>query len=312
MITINKVGESIVGSYRDSKTGQDVQFGVTYSEAKFKSMQELADAIDNAATFKEALEICDKFAELTVEDLNEKMQTKCPDIYVAKTGKYYLKVGNVISSIELPKALVDRINDSLDKGIDVQPLIKFWIRFLRNPKLRGGSKELRKSFSERVFNYINAKYTNYEMIDKLIKEKGVSEEVAKEMATTYQVKITKEGLLNTFKVSREITEKWILDDKGEKKKVARYQGKQTIDENTGVVTYEDLTPEFIEDRLFEPAVQGKSGDAFYCEGANGFKDPGHFIKVGCVHRLPNWSNVNTNDNSSCVPGLHVGKLKSAA
>lgn len=311
MITINKVGNSIVGSYRDSKTSQDVQFGVTYSEEKFKAMQELVEAIDNAATFKEALEICDKFSELTTEDLNEKMQTKCTDIYVAKTGKYYLKIGNVISSVELPKALVDRINDSLDKGIDVQPLIKFWIRFLRNPKLRS-NKEVRSSFSERVFNYINAKYTNYDMIEKLISEKGVSEEVATEMATTYQVKITKEGLLNTFKVSREITEKYVLDEDGNKKLVDRYKGKATIDENTGVVVYEDLTPEFVEDRLFEPAVQGKSGDAFYCEGVIGFKDPGHFIKVGCVHRLPDWSYVDTNDYRSCVKGLHVGKLKLAA
>jgi hypothetical protein len=60
--------------------------------------------------------------------------------------------------------------------------------------------------------------------------------------------------------------------------------------------------------LFEPAVQGTSGDAFYCEGPNGFDKPGHFIKVGCVHRLESWDQVDTRDNVSCVKGLHFGGL----
>jgi hypothetical protein len=54
---------------------------------------------------------------------------------------------------------------------------------------------------------------------------------------------------------------------------------------------------------------GDRGDAFYCEGTNGYQNPGHFIKVGCTHRLESWDLVNTNDEVSCVPGLHVGGLK---
>jgi hypothetical protein len=54
---------------------------------------------------------------------------------------------------------------------------------------------------------------------------------------------------------------------------------------------------------------GTGGDAFYCEGANGYAKPGHFIKVGCTHRLDSWDQVNTDDNDSCVPGLHFGGLK---
>ena len=50
-------------------------------------------------------------------------------------------------------------------------------------------------------------------------------------------------------------------------------------------------------------MMGTGGDAFYCEGANGFTNPGHFIKVGCTHRLSSWDEVNTNDNSTCVKGL---------
>ena len=50
--------------------------------------------------------------------------------------------------------------------------------------------------------------------------------------------------------------------------------------------------------------------SFYCEGANGYSEPQYFIKVGCVHRLPSWDMVDTDDERSCVKGLHVGGLKS--
>jgi hypothetical protein len=72
--------------------------------------------------------------------------------------------------------------------------------------------------------------------------------------------------------------------------------------DTGEIESEGL-PEFVEDRLFEPAVMGRGGDAFYC-GDN----KGHFIKVGQTHRLESWDQVDTNDNRSCVPGLHIGGL----
>ena len=54
---------------------------------------------------------------------------------------------------------------------------------------------------------------------------------------------------------------------------------------------------------------GTSGDPFFCEGDNGYNKPNHFIKVGCTHRLPDWSYVNTNDRQSCVKGLHFGGLE---
>ena len=112
-------------------------------------------------------------------------------------------------------------------------------------------------------------------------------------------------MLCTYKVSTEITEKYSLDDDGNEILVPRY--KKTIDEDTGIVSYDE--PDTVEDRLFRPAVQGTGGDAFYCEGVNGYKEPGHFIKVGCAHRLEEWTQVNTNDDISCVKGLHVGGLK---
>lgn len=300
MIVVNRIGDIITGSVNGE------QFGVPFTKELFKKMSDLEEAAENAANGKEVLTICESFQKLLNFNYEENAVSDVhPDIYVSPKGYFYLQINKKVINIPMPKALVERIRDSKDKGIDVTPLIKFWTRFLRNPKIFQYRNE---RFAERVFNYVNAKYTNYDLIPKLMEEKGVSEEVATELATTYQVKITKEGLLNTFKVSKEITTKFILDDKGNKQEVARYQGKQTIDENTGLVTYEDTTPETVEERLFEPPVMGKGGDAFYCEGPNGFKEAGHFIRVGCTHRLESWALVDTNDSRSCVPGLHVGGL----
>jgi len=119
----------------------------------------------------------------------------------------------------------------------------------------------------------------------------------------YQMKITQEGLLNGYKVSSEILHKF-NSETGEQED--RY--KRTFNIDTGEIDGEGL-PEHVEDRLFEPAMMGSSGDAFYCEGANGYANPGHFIKVGCTHRLEDWSQVNVNDTISCVKGLHIGGLK---
>ena len=135
-----------------------------------------------------------------------------------------------------------------------------------------------------------------------MEEHGLSEELATQRATMYQVKITKEGLVNAFKVSKEIMTKYDTET-GEE--IPRYQ--RTFNPDTGEIDSDGL-PEHVEDRLFEPAVW-QNGDKFYCEGANGYSEPQYFIKVGCVHRLPSWDMVDTDDERSCVKGLHVGGLK---
>ena len=73
--------------------------------------------------------------------------------------------------------------------------------------------------------------------------------------------------------------------------------KRTFNPDTGEIDSDGL-PENVEDRLFEPSVMGSSGDAFYCEGPNGYANPQHFIKVGCTHRLEDWSQVN-NPKKKC-------------
>ena len=210
----------------------------------------------------------------------------------------------MVSSIPMPQALVDRIFESMDKDIDFMPLIKMWTRWLRNPILaKKMKKNWGKEFCERFFNFVNMKYVHPQLKEQFMEENGLSEEVAEKRATMYQMKITKEGLLNGYKVSKEILHKYNTETGEEEPRYTR-----TFNPDTGQIESNGL-PENVEDRLFEPSVMGNGGDAFYCEGTNGYDTPQHFIKVGCNHRLESWDQVNTNDRRSCVKGLHIGGLK---
>jgi hypothetical protein len=298
MITINVIEDKIVGSYGETP------FSVSYTKETYDAMVKAAAVANEAMTMEEYKSALEEFAPLTKEDYTELIQSKCEHIYISKaTGEFFLKSGQVISSIPMPTALVERIYESLDKGIDFTPLIKLWTRWLRNPILRKKSADSRGlEFSKKMFNFINMKYVHPKLKEEFM-AKGFSDDIATQKATMYQVKITNEGLINGYKVSQEILHKFDAES-GEM--VDRY--KRTFNVDTGEIESDGI-PSIVEDRLFQPAVMGTGGDAFYCEGANGYAKPGHFIKVGCTHRLDSWDQVNTDDNDSCVPGLHFGGLK---
>lgn len=298
MISLNVINGHISGSYGNES------FSVSYDKDLYQAMLKVADSANNAATVEDYNLALKEFSTLTVQDYTKLIQDKCEFIYVNPvTKEFFLKHGTSITNVPMPKALVDRIYESMDMGIDFEPLVKLWTRWLRNPILRKKTASGDGTdFSERMFNFINMKYVHPKLKAEFIAKHGLSDEVATERATMYQIKITKEGLLNGYKVSTEILHKFDTET-GEV--VDRY--KRTFNADTGEIESEGL-PEFVEDRLFQPAVQGTSGDAFYCEGPNGFAKPGHFIKVGCVHRLESWAQVDTRDHVSCVKGLHFGGL----
>tara|TARA_R110000824_G_scaffold75837_1_gene192306 strand:- start:587 stop:1741 length:1155 start_codon:yes stop_codon:yes gene_type:complete len=294
MIHINVSEGLINGSYGETP------FSVTYDQNLYDAMIKVANAANDATDMETYKLHLSEFESLTVEDYTKIIQDKCEFIYVnPSSGDFFLKVGDVVTNQPMPKALVDRIYESIDMGIDFEPLVKMWTRWLRNPLL----KEKGQNFSERFFNFVNMKYVHPKLMKELVEEQGLTEDVAERRATMYQMKITKEGLLNGYKVSKEVLHKYDAES-GER--VDRY--KRTFNPDTGEIDSEGI-PEVVEDRLFEPAIMGSGGDAFSCEGSNGFNSDGHFIKVGCSHRLPSWDCVNTNDDRSCVPGLHVGGLK---
>lgn len=297
-ITVNKTNNTITGSYNN------IQYGVPYTEEVYTKLMEIAEKANQCTSVALLNDAFKDFDEIVImaEDINTFIQSKVPNVFRSNDGHYYLESNKVISSIPMPAVLVKRLEDTMDKDLDPLPLIKFWTRFLRNPKLRKLDKDGQLKFSEKVFNYVNIKYTNQEIKEKLIK-KGFSEEIATEQATVDQVQITMEGLLKTFKVSKEITKRFRLNDKGERESYDVYEsGKKSVDEITGLITYEEVKLDN-EARVFKPAVQGDSGDAFYC------KDKlGHLIRVGQVHKLPDWTFINCDDDRSCVKGLHVGNI----
>ena len=302
MISINVIDDKISGSYGD-KT-----FCVDFNKEVYAIMSDLAEKANTAVKMEDYKKVLDLFEPLTVQDYTKTVADKCEHIHVNKsTGEFFLQHNGVVSSIPMPEALVERIYESMDKGLDFMPLVKMWTRWLRNPVLRTKmDKGWGNEFCERFFNYINLKYVHPTLKKELMEEKGLSEEVAERRATMYQMKITKEGLLNGYKVSTEILTKFKQGEDGEAIEVPRY--KRTFNVDTGEIESDGL-PEHVEDRLFQPAIMGSSGNAFFCEGTNGYAKPQHFIKVGCTHRLPDWSCVNTNDRASCVKGLHFGGLE---
>lgn len=308
MISVNLVGGELKdgklkgGSITGSANGKT--FGVKYTEEKYKKMQELAAKANEAESMEDLQNILVDFEPFMHDGYKEITETACPNLVVnEETGKFFLKTtdGTVISSKPLPQALVDRILISVEKGIDFNPVVKLWTRFLRMFALRGIPYDERKA--ARFANYINKTIVDHELKKELIEKNGVTPQVALERATVPDTPISIEGMLVTYKVSTEITTKF---DSKDGKVVPRYEA--TFDEDTGEKTVN--TPEFVEDRLFEPAVQGKNGDAFLCYeiGSSTVSKgkPGHFIKVGRVHELESWDMVDCNDDHSCVPGLHVG------
>ena len=302
MISINVIGNLISGSYGNTP------FSRNYEKDIYTQMTELARQADEAETVEEYNKILSEFSLLTTEDLNEKLPhaefAGGVTLFKDAAGRYFTKFADgLIIDIPMPRALVDRVFDSMDTGASIDPLFKLWMRWCRNPILRKKIKEGKgDEFSRRFFEFVDMKYVHPRLKLEYMEEHGLSEDIATERATMYQVKITKEGLINAFKVSREILTKYDAET-GEQ--VPRYQ--RTFNPDTGEIDSDGL-PEHVEDRLFEPAVW-PHGDKFYCEGPNGYSEPQSFIKVGCTHRLPSWDMVNTDDERSCVKGLHVGGLR---
>lgn len=291
MITVNRINDLITGSVSGKS------FTVQYSEEKYKLMQELEAQAEKAETVEELQKLVAEFKPLTEESYKEIVETITPYIHVNKaTNKFYLKWNNVISSRPLPAVFAERLIEFVEKGIEIMPLLKCWVRFQRPFEGKPAYSEQRAA---NFAYYISALYVNDANVTKLMKEQGLSREKATELSTTTQVSITKEGLLVGYKVSKEIRHKYDLNENEEVVTKSRY--KPSVDPDTGVVTYDE--PIHSEDLLFEPAVMGQTKDEFWCVG-NNVNKKGHYIRVGCLHYLDNWSQVGPPGG----PGLHCGGL----
>lgn len=284
MITVNRVGDTISGSY-GGKT-----FSVKFSDERYKKMKSLEKKAKAAKNKKEAMSFVGKFEPLTKESVADVSK-----YLFVKDGHTYLQLSGKTSSRPIPKELLDRIVSSNEKGIDATPLIKTWVRFMRNPNFT-------QSKAERFAKYINMDYVNDKMV-KALMARGASEDAATVQATSKQVAITKEGLMVGYKAVTDITEDRALDDSK-----LSYNHKPEVDGKTGLTVYKNVL--FAEDRTFLPECQGYGGDPFTCAHIDdrSLETLGHHIKIGRVHMLPGWNKVNCDDSQRCVPGLHLGGL----
>lgn len=296
MIVVNRIGDNI------SIAAMNKEFSTMYTAEKFKKLLDIAAKSETVTTMVALTKLTEEVDLLCKDDYKSKVEAFHPLLYVQSgTGKFFLKLSDTqVSSIAIPAKLVGYIEESMNKCISVDPIIKLWSRFLRNKKANI------EDFRDRFVDYISMIYVRPDEVIRLMEE-GLSEELAKEKARTFEVKITNEGLIAAYKVSTEVDWKFVLDENGNPKRVDRYE--RAFDSNTGKFSETDSRNDVAaEDRLFMPKIQGNSGDPFFCEGPNGFSEPGHFIKVGCSHRLADWSQVNCDDSTDCVKGLHVGGL----
>jgi len=304
MIIVNQIGDNISVSCRDK------EYNLLYSKEKFENLIKISEESMQVSTMEELNDLLEKVEELSKENLKEKVEAFHPELtYEIYTKEYYLKLNDTtLYSLPLPSIIVDYMKQSMDKGISVDPLIKNLKWLLKNPKMMMGGP-VAQEFFRRYCEYITMTYVDPKKVEEYM-EQGLGEEQATEKSKTYEVKITQEGLLACYKTSNEYLDKYEEGEDGNIVKVPRYKTKKTFCPDTGTILSETDEREATkaEDRIFIPYIQGFNGDAFYCEGPNGYTEPGHFIKIGCTHRLPDWSYVNINDHASCEKGLHLGGL----
>jgi len=264
------------------------KYSLPFTKEAYADLVELEGQFADTESLEDAKAIIETAKLLTARDSKTELETICPALkFDSKSNKFYLHQNGVTSTIPVPKPLVDMILSSVADGLSFEPVVKCWINFLRNP-----------NFSLAKANYFGSYLTTTTVDQKekkrLIDEEGYSEDKATELATYNDISITRNGMLSTYKYAKIVYNKF---DPITGQKVNRYE--ESFDEETGERTIK--LPEVAEDYTLSPPVMGESGDAFYA-GAS----LAHRIKVGAIHRLEGWHQVNTNDSSSCVKGLHLG------
>ena len=294
MITVNRQGDSITG------TCNGEPFGVPFQLEKYNEMKALEEKAANANSIQELEAFIAEFKPMTQVSLGGELEKKTDYLfYDPVRNNFYLKFGDHLSDRAIPHEYVKHMLKSHEKGIDINPIIKNWTRWLRNPIKPSAARD------QRYVNYLMTTYCNKEFAKKLMNE-GIEKNRAYEMATTFQTPLTVEGLMCTYKVSEEIDFKFIKDENNQAKQVDRYDVE--VDELTGLRKV--IKPTNAEDFYYRPAVMKNSGDEFTCQTLENspfqFHHKGHIIRVGCVHFLDSMDQVHPEHTGS--RGLHVGNL----
>lgn len=305
MIIVNTDKETFISGSCNNKN-----FRVPYSEEMLNKLKKIQVESGLTKDYSEYMACVESFKEvLSTYNYREDIKNVVDNlVFLKATGKYHIQVfGKVLDKVYVPDAIVDLILDNVERGIETEPLVKMCIRFLDNPK------PTQERFNM-LANYITQTWFDSEEAERLVEEEGLSEEVAKEMATYADLQITAEGYLKTSKVVDEVTEKYsiklddkgkpVLDDEGNAISiiVPRYADSYTINEETGETTKVTEYPEYLEDRVFKPAIYS-GGDNFLSGDELGYK-----YQIGKLAKLPEWDMVSMTDGSKHEKGLHTGGL----
>lgn len=285
LLTVNKVNETLSGVIGGKN------YSISYSEAVHTKLTDLEDKFDKAETLEEAKGLIEE-AQSVIENGVEADVLKAYGEYLKhdpKNDRFYLHSNGKTSSIPLPKVLVDKLIEAMDKDLSTLPFIKAWMWFLKNPLF---SPSKAKYFAK----YITTTFLDQELYTAKIEE-GYSHEKATELATYNDVAITKNGLIATYKYARV---KYTKFDPKTGEVVNRYE--EVFDEETGEKTIK--MPDHAEDYELIPPIMGEDGDAFGCDGIKG-----HRIRIGAIHALDSFDQINTRDGSFGGGGLHVGGRK---
>jgi len=287
---------NIIGSGDDQRISGVIDnkpFNVIFSNKLMSSLKTLQLELETINDV-DAYEVWVKNVVTSIEDADavDLVTQACDDLMLDnRTGNYYVKVGTKVSKHPVPQPLVTVILESAEKQIDPTPIVKAWIRFLRNPNFSTHKAEL-------FAKYITTVILDTEEIDMLMVEEGYTYEKAASRAQYRDVTITNEGLLVTKKYARLLTKGWVIDpETNEAVLEDLYKTTKTVDKFSGEVTEEVAYPEFTEELTFEPPVYGRGGDAFFCGDVED-----HVMRVGNTIKLKDWSMVNVNDNQVCMKG----------
>lgn len=314
MITINVITVNEV-KYLTGKIGKTA-YSVEFSETVKDSLTTLSAEYAKCSTKVEADAVLVKAEEAintakSIEKEGGALVTILDgDLTLnKKTNTYHIVSDGVIADRPVNKFFVNKMLEAAEKGISPKPWLTFWVRLMRNPLYRKD-----KSKVKQIVEYLKATYVDEEGV-KAKMEEGYSESVAKGLCTFDQISITEEGILAAFKYVELASDKFVVkkneDGTQEIVRQDRYERVIEVDDVTGEIIKDELDlPMEAEDFVFLPPVQRLQGDVFTCaplEVAYDDAPKGHVIKVGNVHELTKgFGQVNTNDDATCVKGLHLG------
>lgn len=258
--------------------------------------------------YSELLKLEEKFQEIeTIDEANMiislakgmlssgKKESEYEDIdefvtYSKLKKEYYIKSNDkIFTSYPMPKVFADKVLETRDKGLSIDPLIKNFIRLMRNPRFS-------KSFVEKYLNYITAKYFDSKKYNEYL-EAGYEDNVAQQMATFEDVSFTSSGLLSTYKYAKIVFTKHDSQT-GDLKDLYPIE----YDEVTGQKRYK-LEELKIEDYTLIPPVMERSGDPIFVNG-----ELKKSIVMGAIHTLDQ-KDHGTYQHNHMSKGLYVGGLR---